>query len=69
MKIKWKRLDTGQYELITKNFDFYASKNGDEWVLDIFDHKIKNMNAAYIESFQYDSFRDAKRSAETYTHY
>lgn len=61
--MKWTRLRAGQYETRTKKYDYYITRNGGRWALDIFDASIKDSDRAHVGVYEYDSMRTAMMDA------
>jgi hypothetical protein len=69
MQIDWKELGTkkkSEIEGLTTKYCFYIRPEGGEFVLDVFDAKIKDRDKSYIESLQAETLIEAKDLAAQY---
>jgi hypothetical protein len=64
--ITFKKLSNTQYEHITPKYDFYLTQSGGLWGVDVFDHKVKDNDKAYIKSYNVDSFKDGVKFIKQY---
>lgn len=65
--MKWKKVDVKIWEdNFSNKYDFIVTREKDQFILDIFNKRIKNSSEAYIESFELGSLKEAKNDAESY---
>jgi hypothetical protein len=62
----WKKLEKNVLESENKKYNYYVRKERRKWILDIFNASIKNTKKAYIDSFMFDTFNEARIDAELY---
>lgn len=64
--MEWKKIGKSCYEAENENFYFHLRKEDRDWYLDIFEN---NKPFEYIETFTFDSLKEAKKDAENYIPY
>ena len=65
-KAGWKRLDKRSWEIVNSKYDVNITKENGEYVLDVFNHKIKDNDEAHIRSDSFGTFEEANDAAKEY---
>lgn len=66
LPIHWRKNAKNSYSGVSPNkkYDFNIRKERGFWILDIFDHKIKDPSEAFMESIELSELKTAKTEAE-----